>query len=570
MHDKVCARFPAVVGFSTLLAAATLATAQSLTWGVNGAGGSGNWDTTTADWFNGSQNVVWSSNGNAIFGGAAGGTVSSFFPGPLVASMTFNTPGYVIQGGQIQTNSSGLTVATNVDATIGSTLSGSLVKNGPAALILNGTIFVGIQVNQGEFRIAGTSSPVVSSIVLANAADAAVTFAQTNSSAAVGLLMGGGTTGGIIRPDNQPRTVTLNISNFSPGNMTAASFGGVLEDNGSGVLAMNFNTGLAGQFLTNANTYSGPTAVTGGGLGFSGNGSALNSSSFSIAPSATLFLDDSGAVVGDRLSDTSPISDESGTILLRSNSSVPVEEKLGQLTITGVPKVTIQLQSAAAARLTFAGIQRIGHATLTISGPSKPDVAFAGVSNGPSGIAPPYITINGGNWATVGADGRLTLLTTYASDINSGVATDNVKLTAIGTTTLAAATTRGSLYLQNSNTTNGQILDLSGNNLELTSGGILSNTGSSFVGGTNSAIQNGSLSTASQEVVATVNNNLTIQSAVIDGNGSTALTKSGGAPLRSAATIRTRARQRSCRAPSSSHRILTWVSDRRLISVGAR
>ena len=189
--------------------------------------------------------------------------------------------------------------------------------------------------------------------------------------------------------------------------------------------------------------------------------------------------------MGDRLSDTSPISDESGTILLRSNSSVPVEEKLGQLTITGVPKVTIQLQSAAAAQLTFAGLQRNGHATLTISGPSKPDVAFAGVSNGASGIAPPYITINGSNWATVGADGRLTLLTTYASDINSGVATDNVKLTAIGTTTLAAATTRGSLYLQNSSTTNGQILDLSGNNLELTSGGILSNTGSSFVVGTN-------------------------------------------------------------------------------------
>ena len=46
-----------------------------------------------------------------------------------------------------------------------------------------------------------------------------------------------------------------------------------------------------------------------------------------------------------------------------------------------------------------------------------------------------------------------------------------------------------------------------------------------------STIQNGSLSTASQEVVVTVNNNLTIQSAVVDGNGSTALTKSGGGTL---------------------------------------
>ena len=80
MHDRNIARLLAAVVFWTLLASATLATAQTLTWGVNGAGGSGNWDTTTADWFNGSQNVVWPSNGNAIFGGASGGTVSSFSP----------------------------------------------------------------------------------------------------------------------------------------------------------------------------------------------------------------------------------------------------------------------------------------------------------------------------------------------------------------------------------------------------------------------------------------------------------------------------------------------------------
>src|SRR5262245_10510389 len=52
------------------------ATAANLTWGVNGAGGSGTWNTTTANWFNGSQNVTWPSGGDAVFPGASGGTVT--------------------------------------------------------------------------------------------------------------------------------------------------------------------------------------------------------------------------------------------------------------------------------------------------------------------------------------------------------------------------------------------------------------------------------------------------------------------------------------------------------------
>jgi fibronectin-binding autotransporter adhesin len=522
MHNRNIAPLLAAAVFWTLLASATLANAQTLTWGVNGAGGSGNWDTTTADWFNGSQNVVWSSNGNAIFGGASGGTVSSFSPGPLVASMTFNTPEYVIQGGQIQTNSNGLTVTTNVDATIGSTLFGSglgnsLVKNGPATLVLNGSFFLGIQLNQGEIRIAGSSSFFASNVVLADAPDVVITLGPSSSSASVGLLGGGGTTGGVIRPDNQPRTVTLDSTSTTT-SMSGVTFGGVLEDNGGGVLAMAFDSGLATQTLINANTYSGATAVTGGTLIFSGNGTALNSSAFSISPNARLLLDDSGTVVADRISETNPISIESGTIQLKGNTSVPVEEKLGQLTISGVPKLTTQPQTAAA-QLTFAGIQRNGHATITVSGPG---IELVGLSNVASGIAPAFITF-GNNWATVGADGRLAPLTSYASDINSGATTDNVKLTSAGTTSLAAATTRGSLDLQNNNTT--QILDLSGQTLGLTSGGILA------TGGGSSTISDGALSTTAGEVVVTTNNNLAIAASIADGGVATALTKTGAATL---------------------------------------
>lgn len=514
-------RFHAAVTFATLVASATLAHAQTLTWGPNGAGGSGNWDTTTADWFNGSQNVVWASGGNAILAGPSGGTVSSFFPGPLVASMTFNTPGYVVQGGQILSGTSGsLTVTTNADATVNSILNisgvnSSLTKDGAATLTLSrvGSLF-NLQVNQGELRFAGSSSLGFTNNILADAPGVTITLAQSNSTVNAGALTGGGTMGGLVQPDNEPRTVTLNC-----GSTAGGTFGGVLADNGSGILAVNFSSGLAAQRLTNVNTYSGPTSVNVGGLIFSGNGTALDSSSFSITSGATLGLDDSGTVVTDRISDTNPISNAGGTILLTGNASVPVEEKLGQLTISGVPNVSVTQPGAAAAQLTFAGLQRIGHSTMIVSGPG---LEFAGISNGPSGIAPPFITF-GNNWATVGSDGRLAPLSSYASDINSGATTDNVKLATAGTTTLTAATTRGSLYMQNNNST--QILDLSGQTLGLTSGGILVN------GNGLSTISSGAITTAAGEIVVTTNNNLAITASVIDSGASTALTKTGAGTL---------------------------------------
>src|SRR5262245_42056348 len=61
------------------------ARAATVTWGAGGAGGSGNWDATTANWFDGSQNVLWPSGGDAIFTGTAGGAVSASTFTPVVA-----------------------------------------------------------------------------------------------------------------------------------------------------------------------------------------------------------------------------------------------------------------------------------------------------------------------------------------------------------------------------------------------------------------------------------------------------------------------------------------------------
>ncbi len=512
MQYRFCFRLCLVLSVLTSMALiGALADAQTLTWGVNGAGGGGNWDATTANWFNGATNVAWPSGASAVFGGASGGTVSSYFSGPVVSSMTFNTAGYTVQNGDIQSSSSGLTVTTNVDATISSSLDNSttagnfLVKNGSATLSLGGEFFLdSVQVNQGQLQLTGSADLVSASVVLANAPGVAVTFGQTSSFPDISSLSGGGTSGGAVQPNNQARTVMLTV--LQPG-----SFAGALQNNGSGILAMDFETN---QTLTSANTYSGATTVI-GTLTLSGNGSVLNSAI--TVESGTLSLDNSGVIVANRISSSLPVASEGSTIKFIGNSTTPAAEALGVLSLTSASTVTVTQPGSAAAQLTFAGVQRNGQATLNVSGPN---VEIMGLSNGSTGILPPYFR-EGNNWAIVGSNGSIAAFSAYATNINSGSTSDHVQLTASGTTTLNAPTTRASLNLQNANANVGQVLDLAGSSLALTSGGILSSGAGSTV------IQNGSISTPAQEIVVTANNNLTIASTIADGGSQTTLTKTG-------------------------------------------
>ena len=131
------------------------AQAQSLFWdgagvGTTGAqGGTGTWDTnTTANWFDGSTNVVWpnaGTNNDAVFGGTAGTvTIASVSANDL----TFSTTGYSLQGASTLTlngTTNIITTGTGVSATIGNNtatvLAGTagFIKAGSGTLILNPT-----------------------------------------------------------------------------------------------------------------------------------------------------------------------------------------------------------------------------------------------------------------------------------------------------------------------------------------------------------------------------------------------------------------------------------------------
>jgi hypothetical protein len=69
-----------ILTFATALAFGAGSAFGQLTWGVNGAGGTGTWDTTGLNWWNGIDNVAWSSGGEAIFGGTAGAVTLSGLP----------------------------------------------------------------------------------------------------------------------------------------------------------------------------------------------------------------------------------------------------------------------------------------------------------------------------------------------------------------------------------------------------------------------------------------------------------------------------------------------------------
>ena len=112
-----------------------------LTWGTNGNGGTGTWNSSNLDWYNGSSNIAWASGDTATFAGT-GGTVT--IAGTQIASqLTFNASGtYTLAGTQLTGTSSGLTIETDsnaeIDAQINSTT--NVTKTGAGTLTLGGNV----------------------------------------------------------------------------------------------------------------------------------------------------------------------------------------------------------------------------------------------------------------------------------------------------------------------------------------------------------------------------------------------------------------------------------------------
>src|SRR5262249_18440597 len=108
-----------------------------------GLGGTGTWDTSSAVWFDGTNDVPWNNaNGDvAIFLGTNVGNSAgpvSLSTGITASVIACNTTGYSIQGNALSVSTGQIIAGAGVTGTISSSLAGNggLTKTGGGTVIL--------------------------------------------------------------------------------------------------------------------------------------------------------------------------------------------------------------------------------------------------------------------------------------------------------------------------------------------------------------------------------------------------------------------------------------------------
>ncbi|HXC97743.1 MAG TPA: hypothetical protein VN048_00270, partial [Verrucomicrobiae bacterium] len=127
---------------------ATSASAQVLTWDPSSNGGnppaSGNWDTATADWYNGSADMIWSQTSStvpttgAIFGGVDGTYAINVATQVAATNIMINNSGYTFSGSGIFLENSASTPGINVAAGKTATLACPIASGNNANYFLVG------------------------------------------------------------------------------------------------------------------------------------------------------------------------------------------------------------------------------------------------------------------------------------------------------------------------------------------------------------------------------------------------------------------------------------------------
>jgi fibronectin-binding autotransporter adhesin len=566
MHPSKNLRPFAVV---ILLLAPCHATAQ-LSWGTNAAGGSGQWDSTTANWFNGTTNVAWVSGDTATFRGTPG-TVFVSLP-QTVSGLTFNTTGsYTLAGSNLNGTASGLSITATSSATFNCPIEGApnttLTESGTGTLTLNtgisgfsainitgtiaggsigfssanaltittstagaitssfagtgtvtktgaGTLTLGgTGLNFGQLTIStGTVALTSGTLATMNLANVAGVTLKLPASAITGALSGGGAIGGIITPANSGPTF-LSLQGTG-----TATFAGVIQ-NGPGTLSLGIQSPNIIQTLTGPNTYTGVTSIAGGTLVLLGGGTIANAS---VLDASLFTIDNRSGNSPNRLSDTAAFTMSSGAFEYIGANGAASTETVGTLVPeNGYNQVLVDPQTNGTAVVTFSGLsQGSPTALINFTGATS---RVLGISN-TNGIIGAFCTYGRIEWAAVDANQDIIPYAAYSTNIASASATDNVKLANLNAVTLPASATINSLNLQN-NLSTAETCDLGGNQLQISSGGILcSGTGAA-------AITDGSIYSGNSHLFVTnINSNsLTIGAAIIDTASPVGLVTSGPA-----------------------------------------
>ena len=267
------------------------ADAANLMWDANtglaGAqDGSGTWDTTTADWYNGTGDVVWpNTTDTAIFGAGTAGAYTITLSNPVNAgAITFKQAGYTISGSGIinlnppaaQTpNFVVTTAASGGTDTVSSTLAGAagtiFTKTGPGTLAIS-TISGGTAANPTVGIVTGgTYNATIGAFDSILAFNYGNTFGTQPASPTIQFLLDSGTlqfTGGSgsnsLAANRSVKISTAGGGIIDPGTLLACQ---VVDDAGSNNAFYITNSSGATTTLQSTALISGPGGVTFNGAG---------------------------------------------------------------------------------------------------------------------------------------------------------------------------------------------------------------------------------------------------------------------------------------------------------------
>lgn len=434
-----------------------------------------------------------------------------------------------------------LTINSNIIDNAGNAV--SLTKAGPHAVTLRGTNAIGgtLRINEGAVTVDGSSSTTVNNIVIDSILGGSLDVAAGSSVTTTGT----GTVLYIKRPLNQTATSgggTINLSGdvyvtySAVGTQSQTTLGANMDlgavdraftvDNGPSdpdlivTGAISGSGGLvkagAGQLaLRGANTYSGATTIPGttaysrsGAANGSGQrvaidgatGSIAGSSAVDIGAGALLVLNNASGANNDRIGDV-PVSLGGNSAILRTdgNGSAAVNEHVGTISYVGQDMIALNGAGGGVTRLVAAGLNRVGHAVLVVSGDSLGLAAAGNVTQlgldsvpalvgsdapgtpynrvWPYGVGCASFTDNIADWGARDA-GRGTLLT-YDTTTNSFRALDRTTEFVVGVTAAGSDNANingggGSIAadktIQSFTSNSGWISGVAGTQLTITSG----------------------------------------------------------------------------------------------------
>ncbi|MBA4015748.1 MAG: hypothetical protein C0483_01025 [Pirellula sp.] len=298
--------------------------------------------------------------------------------------------------------------------------------------------------------------------------------------------------GGIVTNSGAQATLVTNSN---------SSFNGQIN----GTIYLN-KTGTNSLNLQKANSYSGPTLITGGTLNLADDGTILNTTAIDVYFGTLTMSNGNLRDNADRVNDAAPITMRGGTLNFAGRAQANSSETLGAVTLLEGNNSIFSNDAdigIGSGVLTIASLARSVGSVATLRFNNAGDFGLIGTRGRVMITSAPTLTNNLiGPWAVVDRELASYDATYGVGTLNqvgfagySGVsiiggptAVDNVRIAVAGTTVLATNTTVGTLTFGQQTTAT--TLDLGGNTLTIQGGALVFGQGTDNV---NFAITNGNL-----------------------------------------------------------------------------